>query len=104
MPSSIDDPVYRNALREALVALVAWAVCAGYSLTYCYYAAYGLEAERVQVVWGIPRWIVVGILLPWAAALVFAWWYCFRCIRDDELSPRPEAEDGAQQATRQREE
>ena len=103
MRPSGDDPVYRNGLREALVALGAWAVCACYSLTYCYYAAYDLEAEQLKVVWGIPQWIVVGILLPWMVALAFAWWYCFRWTRDDDLGVCPAADEIATQGDQQQE-
>jgi len=98
MPPTADDPVYRNALRESLVALGAWAVCACYTLTYCSFEAYGVEGELVKVIWGIPEWILVGILLPWALAIGFAWWYCFRCIQDDDLSSPPAADQPAMRA------
>ena len=92
MPEPADDPVYRNSLREALVALGAWVVCACYTLTYCSFA-YNIKAAEAKVVWGVPRWILLGVLLPWMIANLFAWWYCFYCVRDDDLSGRPEKLD-----------
>ena len=86
MDEPADDPVYLNCRREALVALGAWAVCACSSLTYCSFA-YDLEPQQMEILWGVPRWILLGILLPWMVANGFAWWYCFHLVRDDDLSP-----------------
>ena len=82
-----DDPVYRNSLRESLVALASWFVCGVYAITYCYLNGYGRRPEEIETYLGIPGWVLFGIFLPWVLCNVFAWWYCFRFIKEDDLEP-----------------
>jgi len=86
-----DDPLYRNSLRESLVAIGAWAVCGVYAITYCFLDGYGRDPAEITTVFGVPRWVVFGVFLPWLAANVFSAWYCFRFIRDEDLGEPPEA-------------
>ncbi len=58
--------------REALVAFLIWVVAATWTIT----ASYTLSAQRpLQLVGGLPAWVVWGILLPWATAFVVHVWY-----------------------------
>ena len=85
-----DDPVYLSSRREAVVTIVAWAVCGLYTVTYCYLTGYGIEAEEIPTVWGIPNWLFFGVFLPWILVQGFAWWFCFRFVKDQELGEEPE--------------
>ena len=34
----------------------------------------------------MPAWVFWGIAAPWAVAVVFSLWFCFRYMVDDDLS------------------
>ncbi len=85
-----DDPFYLNSRRESIVTIVAWFICGVYTLSYCYLTGYGDPSEEVQTHWGIPDWVLFGIFLPWVLVNVFAWWYCFRFVKDEDLGEDPE--------------
>jgi len=85
------DPLVRHARREALVILLAFAVCLIWSISCCYCLGYTEpDGDPVAKVLGIPRWVFWGVLVPWIAADAFAVWFCFRFMADDPLS---EADD-----------
>ena len=80
-----DDPVYLHSRREAIVTLIGWFVAGCYTLTYCFRNGYNLEPSEMEVIWGMPRWVVMGVFLPWVVANVFAWWFSFRFVKPDDL-------------------
>ena len=85
------DPLVSHAGREALLILLAFAVCLIWSVSCCYLLGYGASGGGpVATVLGIPSWVLWGVLVPWLAADVFALWFCFFFMADDPLS---EAED-----------
>ena len=85
-----DDPVYVASLREALVAIGLWVVCGAYTITYCYLNGYGENASPLETVAGIPSWIFYGVVIPWLLVNVFAVWYCFFFVKDQDLGEEPE--------------
>ena len=87
------DPVFLHARREAIVILVAWLVCFVWSVTYCTQSGYNLTPESLATIWGIPRWVVVGIVVPWLTANLFAAWFCFFFMVDDDLGESAEGLD-----------
>jgi hypothetical protein len=97
-PSKPWDPVFLHARREALLILAIW----GAALLWCiisstsagYAEVISTDAEgsiSIETIWGIPRWVFFGIALPWLAADLFAIWFCFFCMVDDDLG---EAQEG----------
>lgn len=87
------DPVVVHARREAVVILVAFAVCLAWSVTWCYLAGYHEPgAAGPATVLGMPSWVFWGVLVPWLGADLFACWFCFCFMADDPLG---EAEDEA---------
>jgi len=97
MPSDRDprkfDPVFLHARREALVILAVWVACLIWSMSVYMWLGYGPAAEGVDLWWGIPRWVVIGIALPWLAADLFAAWFCFFYMADDDLGEAREGLD-----------
>ncbi len=79
------DPVFLHARREALVILVAWFSCLVWSVTYCVLFGYRPVTGQIETVFGIPHWVVWGIVAPWLVADVFAVWFCFVYTADDDL-------------------
>ena len=82
-----------HARREAVVILVAFAACLVWSVGCCYLLGYHDPAEgELSTVLGIPSWVFWGVVVPWLAADVFGFWFCFCFAADDPLG---ESEDEA---------
>lgn len=87
------DPLFLHARREAIVILAAWAACFAWSVTYCTQTGYNLSPESLATIWGMPRWVFFGIVVPWVTADVFAVWFCFFFMVDDDLGETAEGLD-----------
>ena len=82
------DPVYLHARREAVVLLVAFVVCLVWSVGCSYWLGFSLPmGDEVPKVWGMPRWVFWGVLIPWLAADVFTIWFCCWGMANDSLEP-----------------
>jgi hypothetical protein len=87
MPTPITDPLLRHARREALVAFGVWLLAMCYTVGYCYLFGYGRNPRNVQLIYGVPAWVLWGVVAPWTACTVVSWWYTFGLVSDDELGP-----------------
>lgn len=92
--------VFAHARREACFVVCVWLLALVWTVGYSYLRGYehppeswlvraGLaraEAEPPhEGLWGVPRWVCVGILLPWAACTVATIWFCLGVMQDDPL-------------------
>ena len=79
------DPVFKNASREARVAVLLFGAIFAWALGVAAWKGYG----RTDVVFilGLPDWIFWGVVLPWAAGLLAAVWFGLRFMKDDDLGP-----------------
>ena len=89
-----EDPLVRSSRREAILVLVIWAAALGFSVWYC--KTFGYDSTReLTFVLGIPKWVFVGVLIPWlvctAAGVLFANVF----MRDDPLGSEREIESDA---------
>ncbi|QDU81924.1 hypothetical protein Pla110_36750 [Polystyrenella longa] len=88
------DPVFLNARKEAIVILFVWIFFFLWTVPYCYFNGYrdSVDPDNLELILGMPRWIVMGVGLPWLVAdivtILFATFY----MKDDPLG---EAEEGA---------
>lgn len=79
------DPFFLNARREAVIILIAWAVCLIWTVGYSALAGYGVDPDQVSIILGMPSWVFWGVLVPWIAATVFSVWFSLVYIADDDL-------------------
>lgn len=102
------DPTFVHARREAWIILAIFTLFAIYGLTVCYWLGYqnpplesvGLPSQSPPqspeslpaMMLGMPRWVVIGVLLPWLVANVVTGWFCFFVMRNDSLEDSPVAE------------
>jgi hypothetical protein len=77
--------VFLSARREALIAALVLVTAGAYSLIYCYNFGYGREPESLTFVLWFPDWVLWGIVAPWTACTLFATWFAFRVMRDEDL-------------------
>ena len=72
MTHTTEDPVVTSSRREAVIAIVLWAVALAYTVGYCRLFGYYREPEDVRFILGIPDWIVWGVFAPWLAWTVIS--------------------------------
>jgi hypothetical protein len=90
---SMRDSTYRHARREMLLSVVACLIAMAWTIGWCAFDAYREPGEPLPLLWGMPRWAVVGVLLPWGLFGVFLVWFGLWFVVDDDLA----AEDGPPQ-------
>jgi len=73
------DPSFLRARHEAILILIAWAVFLIWTVGYSALAGY----TDSSLLLGMPRWVVLGILLPWVAATLFSVWFSLYYMTDD---------------------
>lgn len=85
-----DDPVFLSARKEAIVAVVAWLIAGIYTVGYCYGWGYDLDPQQTATMFGMPRWVVLGVIAPWIVSMGFGVWFSMFFIKDEDLGSVPE--------------
>jgi len=87
------DPTFLHSRREAIIIFGAWLVGLIWAVPYCYLNGYTdrAAAGHFAMTWGIPSWLFWGIFVPWIVADLFATWFCFFYLKDDDLGEAPES-------------
>jgi hypothetical protein len=81
-----EDPLLKSARREAVAALLFWALTLLVTLTVCYCLGYVRpEKGRPSFILGFPSWVFWGIMLPWAGCLGFGTWFAYGFMKDENL-------------------
>lgn len=70
---------YRQARREAAVAVLIWAAALAATVGLSY--ALGSGEASAQSLWGIPRWAALGVFLPWLVFFLVHVWFSLYCGR-----------------------
>jgi hypothetical protein len=86
-PGGKEQRLLRNARRESVLILAAWAVCLVWSVGVS--TLFGYAANRdpadIALILGFPDWVFWGVVVPWGVGLIFATWFCFGFMADDDL-------------------
>lgn len=77
------DPVLASSRREALWVVAIWSGSALYTVGYAACCAYGQGPPRL--LFGMPHWVVWGILAPWFVCLALTTWLAFWGMTDEDL-------------------
>lgn len=91
MTPPCEDPLLRNARREAFLALGMWLVAMTYTITYCYLHGYGRAPESLTFVLWFPDWVFWGIVVPWGVCVVVSTVFAFFVMGDESLGEDPDA-------------
>ncbi len=106
--------LYHNARREAVIVGVVWLLALVWSVGYCYLFGYqhaadswvvqaGLASVRgpgdLQLIAGMPDWVVVGILVPWILCTLFTIVFCQFIMTDDDLGIEAKEGNGAEEGS-----
>src|SRR5688500_17327048 len=77
----------REALFVAFIWIAAYAYTVGYAALYAYRPSAASEA-----LFGMPRWVVWGVLLPWVVTLFLTIWFAAVGMKDEPLGENPDDE------------
>ncbi len=72
---------FLHARREALHILLAWGICMVWTVGYC--ALFAYESGEMSLLWGMPRWVVFGIVVPWVIATLYSLWFALFYMKED---------------------
>lgn len=86
------DTLLANCRREMGWSLLLWVVCFIWVIGYCGLFGYQVEGQEMNIVLGMPSWVVWGICLPWLVAVVVSSGFALWGIADDPLGETPEQE------------
>jgi hypothetical protein len=84
-PAGREQRLLRNARREGLLILSAWAVALVWTTVGGWFGGYRRDPAAMGTVLGIPDWVFWCVVLPWGVCVVFAVWFCFGFMADDDL-------------------
>lgn len=82
------DPTFLNARREAFVILIVFLAFAVYTIGVSYtlgYRSVDSPPQKTELLFGMPRWVVWGVVVPWVLANFVTGWFCFRFMKLDNL-------------------
>lgn len=89
---TVEDPLLRSARREACLVFCIWLAALLYTIGYCYVFGYGRGSQPPTLWFGVPDWVLWGIVLPWTLCTAIAWWFGLWFMSDDELGDELEGE------------
>lgn len=78
---------FRQSRKEFWFMVVTWGVFAGWTVLYVGAAGRSEPGEPLDLVWGMPRWVVFGVMIPWALGLSITVWFATRFMKDTDLDP-----------------
>ena len=76
---------FRQARRELRFQLITWTAFAVWVVGYCAFTGFAAEKEDVEMMLGMPSWVVLGIGLPWVIAFGITVWFAGWFMKDTEL-------------------
>ena len=80
------DASYRQSRKEMWVMLGAWAFFFLFVTIVCSVSGAGrTQSGEVPTLFGMPRWVCLGIVAPWLIANVFIYWFSFHFMQDTPL-------------------
>ncbi len=87
------DPSFISARREAIVICSIFALLLTWAISISYFDGYHYGSVKIPTLLGMPRWIVLGVFVPWIIANAITYWFCFFYMKDDSLLEPEDEED-----------
>jgi len=76
---------FRQSRKELWFMLITWVVFLAWTLGYNSTHAFDIEKSGLDPIWGMPRWVFFGILVPWVAGLILTFWFATYFMKDTQL-------------------
>lgn len=74
---------FLRSRREALLILLSWAALMVWTVGYSWHEGTDRATSELSVVFGLPKWVFWGVVVPWMAALVFSIGFALFYMEDD---------------------
>ena len=74
----------QRSRKEAIWILFIWVGIAMWVLGYSALYVYPKDPSTMRLTFGLPTWVVWGILLPWILATMITIWFCLFVMEDHE--------------------
>ncbi len=82
---------FRQCLLELKWMVATWIVFFTWVIGYSSSAGYAVsEHAEVEMMWGIPRWVFFGWVIPLLVANGFTAWFCLYKMQDEPMEEIPE--------------
>lgn len=75
---------YALCLKEFKFAFTTTMLYILISCAICYVLGYNKPAEEINIIWGLPAWVLFGIVIPWVAMVKLTVYYGFFVMKGDE--------------------
>ncbi len=87
IPGMEYDPTFINSRKEAIIIFSVWILALLWTIPYCYLNGYptDFDPDKMELVLGMPSWIVWGVAFPWMICNLFTVWFCLFYMKDDDL-------------------
>ncbi len=95
MPVPEEDPLLQTSRREAAISIGVFVLALAYTIGYCTAFGYDIPTEELELVWGVPSWVMWGIFVPWGLCTLFHLWFSVAVMKDhvlEEPALPPDAE------------
>ena len=82
---------YRQSRREMYWMIGTWIIFFAWVIGYSSVTGYSsAEKAEVEMVYGIPRWVFFGWVVPLLVANGFTVWFCLYKMQDEPMEEMPE--------------
>ena len=75
---------YALCLKEFKFAFSATMIYIFLSCAISYVLGYNKTVEEISIIWGIPSWVLFGVVIPWVLMVLLTAYYGFFVMEGDE--------------------
>lgn len=75
---------YALSLKEFKFAFSATMIYILLSCAISYVLGYNKTVEEISIIWGIPSWVLFGVIIPWVLMVLLTAYYGFFIMEGDE--------------------
>jgi len=83
---------FRQSKREFWVMVGIWTFFAIWTVSYNGFFADGGSESDPEILFGMPRWVVIGVVVPWILAVSATIWFAMAFMKDTPLGDEEETE------------
>ena len=77
--------------KEAGVAMLGWAIAITWTLSVSWWLG---REQPAPLLFGIPRWVVLGVFLPWVTLTLYNIWFSTTLLSKDSRPVTPSGKAG----------
>ncbi len=75
---------YALCLKEFKIAAISTMSYILICCFLCYVLGYGKDAAEMPIIYGVPLWVLYGVIIPWVVMVIFTAIYGFFVMKGDD--------------------